>query len=220
MLFGTHRSKGELFGLLSLMLWSATIVQAFRAVLASAAVLIAKPPNLSASVIDKLTEDEAACWDCANRIASSVVVQCWVVMITCGRVFIIGSLWWYGGQFLSHTDNLKDFILNSVALGFVVDVPVLFFNAFAGNRQKAHLIQLSQPHTSVDSYLSYSAPQMLWDHSSTMAAVLGILACFVPANKFLIKFAGNLQDFVQPSLCSALKDVPSKCQGTNISFTQ
>merc|ERR1719440_330110 len=52
-----------------------------------------------------------------------------IVAIALLRLAVALLVGWYGSVFLCHTDNLKDFVLNTLALAFVYEIDDLVFNA-------------------------------------------------------------------------------------------
>lgn len=177
MFLGDGAPRGAIFGVLALILWSATIVQALR-----------KAGEFGTLI---LAESETS-----TAFPQSVGLKLTVAIVALFRVFVVVSLGFYGGKFLSHTDNLKDFILNSVALGFVIDIPDLFFNAFASAVEKVEMAEYGDK-----AQLKTWVPGIIWNHSGILS-LLTALALFVfNFVNFLVPFANNMTEFVTGTAC-------------------
>jgi len=185
---GKDAPKGGMFGVLALILWSATIVGALRSAGAFSTIIWAEN-NLA----DQTEEGFA---DLSPGPVSKIVLA----VVALLRLFIIATLGVYGGEFLAHTDNLKDFILNSVALGFVVDIPVVFFNAFASAVEKVEMDNYNQPQPGGKAVLSAWVPKIVWEHSGMMSLlVASLMFCFHFIK--LVTFANNMQNYVVGPAC-------------------
>lgn len=112
------------------------------------------------------------------------------------RILVILSLGYYGLVFLVYTDNLKDFILNSVALGFVLDIPDIVFSAFASLKVKQNVKDQSNRaarEVIVSGYVSAG--------SGLIAVFFAFIAVAWAAHE-LVKFSWMLDKSVLQELCA------------------
>jgi len=179
-------ANGELFGMLALLLWSATIVKALRAC-------------AQFSMIVGAYESDGDVLNFEPSPALKVVVG----IITVCRLVILVFLGIYGGQFLSYVDNLKDFILNSVALGFVIDIPDIFFNAFASNTEKVALQDFPEGNKGQKPKPKIVAlvPSLIWDHSGGSSLLFGGVFYVFLHFKYFAPFVKNLITLVADPVC-------------------
>jgi len=175
-------SHGVVFGCIALWLWSAVVVEALRGVTGFAMIAWAH---------------EAI--EAKHKFTQSCVLRVVVVIISVLRLALIVGLGFWGGKFLAHTDNVKDFILNSVALQFVVEIPALFYRAFASSHQKDQLAKFNNDAN--DAPLEAYAPQVLWDWNGDLAFIVGLIFFFVPVFFYLFPFSFNMVSLVDASLC-------------------
>merc|ERR1719409_139639 len=74
-----------------------------------------------------------------NRWAKGVVLLTFLV-----RLVSTAGFGFYGVKFLARTDNLKDFILNCVALQFVFEIPTIAYQAFSLVQTQQQLRRLNR----------------------------------------------------------------------------
>jgi len=126
-LFVIETSKGEMFAILAIAIWAATIVANFRKLFSYLGLLTASQD------LDLSTYRLGACvWD----FRRNPLFKGSVLMLAIARIVLYSLLGYQGVLFLAYVDNLSDFILNSVALAFVYDLPELMFQAFASTHEK------------------------------------------------------------------------------------
>jgi len=119
---GFPMSAGKLFGILAIALWGGTVSNALRGWCRNAT-LVAKFFYIHV----ESSKRSNVYWH--PRVLVLIVIFVF-------RLIIIANLAYWGVKFLAWTDNLKDFILNSVALGFIFDLPTLVYTGFASSHDK------------------------------------------------------------------------------------
>lgn len=80
---------------------------------------------------------------CTCRLSRNKFVKP-IIFLAVPRILSTVLLDCYGIKFLEYADILKDFILNIVALGFVYDIPGIFYRSFnniARQRQLTKLVE-------------------------------------------------------------------------------
>jgi hypothetical protein len=128
--------KGFWFGAIALLLWYGVITKElfgnWRYILP--AVLSYEELN------DWLRLDRYT--DAAQIRRMGIVIKLIVVLVAMVRVVICAYIAYYGMLFLVYTKSLTDFIMNSIALGFIYDIDEMFFETFVPYRKKMAFSQL------------------------------------------------------------------------------
>jgi len=133
LLFIFPMCQGRLFAIVCMGVWACVIAMQFRAVFHSFVLVFMKNNTDD-------TDDEIG-WCCedppdhdqvddSNMNWNSLIGKSAVIKATFWRLLSVGYVGYYGMMFLAYTDNLKDFILNSVALAFIFEVPLYVHSAF------------------------------------------------------------------------------------------
>jgi hypothetical protein len=187
----TFMTKGQMFGIIAMFLWAADVLAAMRSwatyimLLFPGLVHNSKPQNLS-PFLKKATWVIAAC-----------------------RFIVLTNICHAGLKFLAITDNLKDFILNSVALGFVIDIHDLLYIAFASNVEKEELDRFKK-----EGNLSVRVPNMVWKASGIVSVVIGFLMVLIGV-WYLWNFSQHLNYDVFQKLCEGV--MPEKTTNYTVS---
>lgn len=126
-------ANGRLFGIVAIVLWLALIVREFNSILEYA--LLVFMPASPVGTCFRRSADGAS----ASLVAMPKSVKLLVVLVVIVRITINISLGYHGVMFLAYTEALKDFILNSIALGFIFDIDELVFAVFLAKSKKRHL---------------------------------------------------------------------------------
>jgi hypothetical protein len=135
----TKWPSGDLFGVVALMLWSLVIIKEFRAI----------AEYLSLLTLPRGEATHAYNWSEENGIelnSLTIAAKCIVAIVALYRFWISVMLGWKGALFLSFTTNLKDFILNSIALGFIEDLDEMVF-VVALDSKKQQVVKVVKPLT-------------------------------------------------------------------------
>lgn len=120
--------SGHFVGIVTLSLWVCTAVAQLRAW--GGFLLLAFLPEF-------LTEEAVAAIEESHKAGGAMMdfsrhrAKICIVLVGIGRGMLIADVAYNGVLFLAMSDNLKDFILNSVALAFVFELPQLLYKAFA-----------------------------------------------------------------------------------------
>jgi len=135
---GGNLHVGQVFGFFAILMWAGLIIRELRSNM-NYALLLFMPRPVKHRPCYEFNKELYA-----GRITSlPLAVKGVVVLVFLARLCINFSLGIYGLRFLSFTDNLKDFLLNSVALGFVYDIDELAFSAFIAPHKKQAIRNLS-----------------------------------------------------------------------------
>lgn len=210
--------KGWVFGMVAIFLWSANIVSALRGVLSyfmlalPCTKIVRKdqyPKQAVQDELQKLNEHTDRGW------WPQVFVKGTVVFIAIARLVAICVLGFNGVKFLAFTDNLKDFILNSVALMFVIDIPDILFKAFASNKEKvslANIVDGNRIYTDLDACGGWACKEcslIVWTCSGCLSIVIGLIFTSIGCY-YLSSFSSNLDTKVYRQLCAATPGDTSK----------
>lgn len=137
--FWSKGRVGPFFGYMALLIWVAIISKELRSIGRFSLLLcLPRPPKGWPSLT---YDDERGTYRITSmgqgaRLSVLLVVVC--------RVAVALSLGFSGCKFLSMTLSLPDFILNSVALGFVFDLDDLCFSIFA-TVEMHHIVRNMEP---------------------------------------------------------------------------
>lgn len=156
-------TQGVMFGVLAMMLWSCLLVIQMRAALASLALF-----NLDDPAIDK-AKHKAKCqkkhrdahtrmewniWKEVEQDEGQEFKNGWAKLVIVSTFFLrtvaTAGFGYYGMAFLAYTDNLRDFILNCVALAFVFEIPDIIYRAFSLIETQQELQDLNAAFSKVD----------------------------------------------------------------------
>lgn len=193
-------SSGALFGVTALVLWSLLITKEFRSIAEYLALLTLQPGE----AIHTYT------WSKENGIelhSLTIAAKCIVATVASFRFCMNVLLGWKGALFLSFTTNLKDFVLNSVALGFIYDLDELVF-AVALDSKKQQVVKVMQPlilkEEGVTRLLACALRRI-----TTLAIVMG-------GSLVMVTYHYSLMPWSQEYLCKAYAkvcpdDIPSFC---------
>jgi len=123
---------GMFFGTLAILLWFGFITKELQGI-------------WSYALFTSLPCDDLCTWlrqgradpgrDTANA-KLGIVLKLNAVVVVIARLVICFHLGYYGMRFLSYTTDLKDFVLNSVALGFIYEIDEIFFSISVTSRTK------------------------------------------------------------------------------------
>jgi len=180
-----YTRSGPAFGFVAICLWSAMIIKAFREWCGFAMLLL---PHLE--------RDDTETRAVSRAPLLKPWAQVFLAVVSLGRLFVLTTLAYYGMKFLSFTDNLKDFILNSVALSFVLDIKDLLFSALAANSQKESLAKFTQRYT-----LKAKVPQIVWHSSGVVSVLMAMLITMLGFVELLKPFSDTMHDRVYQMLC-------------------
>jgi len=184
--------QGRLFAIVCIGVWACVIAMQFRAVFHSFVLIFMKN-----SIQPAITQGEPQ--DPPEEIADlnwdSWIGKCAVIKVTFWRLLTVGYVGYYGMMFLAYTDNLKDFILNSVALAFIFEVPIYVHMAFMGRHTIRQIKQTN------DAGPKFAVPKKL----SGVVHVVLLIVTFVGLGYGLYynkRFADMLTEKVYGQLCN------------------
>jgi len=129
-------SSGRFFGIVAISLWMAFIVREYKDVVTYAQ-LMTLPECLAGK--ECYYDEENMKIDKTNLYGLPCWVKFVVLLVAVCRLVICSFLGYYGVQFLAYTESLKDFVLNSIALGFILDIDELVFSVFIEGHKKRFL---------------------------------------------------------------------------------
>lgn len=146
--FGMY--QGYLFGGIALFLWMGYQTMELKSIvnygqllfLPSAANQLAAGSTAKEECKHYTFNREEGCGHLRSLNLPGKIVVC---LITLARLYICYNLTQFGAQFLCYTSELKDFLLNSVALVFVYDIDDLFFTVFLSARKQRRVTTLEPP---------------------------------------------------------------------------
>jgi len=187
--FGLNFRNGTIFGLCATFLWAASVVKAFRSCAGQASLLLMDEDHSTKKL-------DFSLW--TNPLCKLTLA----LMVT-SRMIVIAGMAYHGVNFLVYTDNLKDFILNSIALGFVFDMPDLLYDALAANNEKSAIEYFSTKEMKV------SLPRCLSFMSGVLSAVVSV-SILIFASRRLIPFAAALEYSGLFNLCAKDPTDPRK----------
>lgn len=183
-LMPVHARKGIVFGVVAIFLWSASVVKALRSI--AAYIMLMLP---STEVVEMSASSPRHLPVCKGTKGLTFVFGLL-------RTLAICLLWLYGAKFLAYTDNLKDFILNTVALQFVIDIPDIIFMTMASNVDKQALEKFQDTMN-----ISAWVPKKLWQLSAAIAVVITVILTLVGCY-YLRGFSDSLWHGVLRQLCA------------------
>lgn len=192
----TPISKGRLFGIVALVLWSALIIKEFTMIVRFACLLLLPTcgGGQSACVVrdGRPTIEALPCW-------VKLAAGCMVVV----RLAIIMVLGINGLKFLAYTENLKDFVLNSLALGFIFDLDEMVFATFVSPKHQQQLRDIGSVRVSAGPLLA-AGDETHSEQISLCALVLIVAAAYF---FYLDGFATQLREKAFCSVCGAWDEV-------------
>lgn len=171
----TDMKAGMGFGLIALFLWGCYIIQSLRSLLTFVAIIFVKEDDGGDDGDDvvpdcKYTDDNLVVHK--YRFADSYV-KAVVVVVGIARFIILCALAINGMYFLSYIDDMKDFILNCLALTFISDIPELIFNSFASNADKEDVDAFNRMETPLE--ISILALFWFWSGVVSLLVILPIV---------------------------------------------
>jgi hypothetical protein len=188
-------SNGKAFGLIALFLWSSAIVKGIRDAFEYGFLA-----HCTTEIVQSLTVEDLIKGDTLAE-ETGIMTTCAkisVLLVGLIRITLLALLCRQGVQFLSHTDNLKDFVLNSLALGFVMDIPSTLFSSFATYTERAAIDDFNEKNKIT------SKETVFWSFiSGFIWVLLGALIVIVGAYHDLFPFAEQLDSQVYQRLCNA-----------------
>mmetsp|Transcript_31815 Transcript_31815/g.93001 ORF Transcript_31815/g.93001 Transcript_31815/m.93001 type:complete len:395 (+) Transcript_31815:105-1289(+) len=135
---GAH-ANGKVFGFLAITLWAGYIMKEFRSIGNFFCLLsLGRPPNGKSAY----TFDAASKEGRLNGVSIGTGIA--IVVVGVFRILLTFFLGLYGCKFLSFSTSLGEFILNSVALLFIIDIDDLCF-ALMLSRDKQKAVRSIQP---------------------------------------------------------------------------
>jgi len=191
-------SKGRFFGLMAIFIWACTVTVQFRKWSSFCLLLFVQTPRRTSHLgSPRVDESDETQWH-KNGVKASVAAVALV------RAFTTVSLVVYGTQFLAHTDNLKDFILNSVSLAFVFELPTLVFAAFSPVDTAQEIVKANEKWAQEHQKIMLSA---LFAHLSGPLCVLLTTFIMVYGCGLLFRFSNELDETVFRQLCATVPGV-------------
>jgi len=202
-------SAGKLFGLLAIAVWGGTVSNALRGVCLNATVAYRmamerqkdqdKNPQKPLPLQSKLPYCLVVLFGYRWELVFAIIFVF--------RMIIIYQLAFWGVKFLAWTDNLKDFILNSVALAFIFDLPTLMYSAFASSHDKNLVAEFRerQDGKDVENFppLEYDMPNFLARTNGAGFLLFAFLITFAGCVHWLRPFATALEHDVYGKMCAA-----------------
>jgi len=131
--------KGTVFGCVAILLFAGIILKELRGLVDYVCLVFLPDAH------DEDGYEVDADGETGHLVALSALTKVIVVLVALARLVISGLLFFYGARFLSYTAELKDFVLNSVALGFIFDLDELVFEAFVADVKKLAVTTLASP---------------------------------------------------------------------------
>lgn len=131
--------KGTFFGLVAIFVWLGYMLKEFKSILSYLRLMWL--PCLHDHTHDYTYNRRTGE---GHLHGLCIPVKVIVLLTAAARCVICYFLTVNGCKFLSYTEELKDFILNSVALAFVYDLDELFFQIFLSSHKK-HRVNTLQP---------------------------------------------------------------------------
>lgn len=178
-----HRlTRGLMFGTVAIAIWAAAIVDNFRHWIHFTTLLLVRG------------QTSLFAWS----FHANPLLKIFIAIFSIARLFNIVIIGWEGIKFLAYTDNLKDFILNSVALGFIYDLPGVMFSAFCSTHEK-HLVETvgeTQKHI-----LQRNVPFWLTEWNGALFMSLAVIITHVGFG-ILFPFSSMLHHDVYNQLCA------------------
>jgi len=212
-------SAGRFFGLISIFIWAGSVAAHFRKLASYSMILLVGEDNVlwlpwreyeekwkkelnigrHRNEIGELVEGEfhSPHERVQRALAHNAIVARCLVAIVALRVFTSGSLAYYGVVFLAHTDNLKDFILNSVALEFVFGLSSLVYSAFDSVDDSDELEGLNKHFEKKKNWVSG-----FLTHAVDITGVLACAAVLVVGIAVLFQFSDEIDERVYQQLCA------------------
>jgi hypothetical protein len=149
---GYALTYGELFGTLAMFLFAASCFKEFLSIVNQLMLLKLKTnSNFKSKDLRWSGSHEGQLASLHNSCRLVVVVTAIGRLIICGYLLVVGI------RFLSHTEALKDFILNSVALVFIFEIDDLIFEVFLPVYKKRQVERIAPVFVDVssDRYLGF-----------------------------------------------------------------
>jgi hypothetical protein len=188
---------GHFLGIMVLSIWVCTAIVQLRS-WAGFVLLLFLPEYLTEEAMDNVVESRKS-WR-VMRGFKKKQAKATVVAVALARGALIILVARSGMVFLARTDNLNDFILNSVALAFVFELPVLLYKAFAYPDTQQDLKSISTKFE--DSKVRLAIPAWVI-YSSGPVSVVTALALFRTGYAVLVEFGDQLEFDVYGALCNA-----------------
>lgn len=190
-------SKGRFFGLMAIFIWACTVTVQFRKWSSFCLLLFVQPPRRTSQ--GHVQENEPALWHTVGMKAA-------VAAVALLRMFTTISLVVYGTQFLAHTDNLKDFILNSVSLAFVFELPTLVFAAFSPVDTALEIVKANEKWAQEHQKILIS--KFVGHFSGPFCSLICVII-MAYGMKLLFHFSNELDQTVFRQLCATVPGVIS-----------
>jgi hypothetical protein len=148
---GSRLSLGRQFGIIALLLWIVLLFKEFRFICQylTIAFTLGEDPDDEPGYKYRYEEGKSAKKGFEKKWYLDSIGTCTritIIVVGLWRFVFLILLGKIGCEFLAHTESVKDFILNSLALGFVYDLDELFFTT-ALSYKKVKRVTQCQPIT-------------------------------------------------------------------------
>jgi len=182
-LFGIDMARGLMFGILSIIVWASVVVENARK--AVDFFILACLPNRRDTTVFT--------WD---SLGLQIVIGL-IAIFRCGVQLLIA---FHGVRFLAWTDNLGDFILNSLALEFLYQIPDKMYNAFASTRTKSW-VSAAAGSAAATQMFSRDLPNWTKIFNGAICVFVGGGITFAYGFSLLLPFATMLKYKVYKTMC-------------------
>jgi len=202
-------NQGLVFGVVALMIWIANVVQEIASIVNYCGLAHLPDPDDENPEVNSFvggfvqqTDPKTGQPASGKLLYLSLRVKALVVVVTMGRFVVAVLLLWVGVRFLSYTTDLKDFVLNSLALAFVLQVDDLAFLILVPRNVRARVACMEQP--TIDASGGFGVFKCLVGNAD-VATFFGVLLCTAFAVSFWLM---PFQDRYRASLCALGCGVP------------
>lgn len=195
-------SRGRLFGFVSMFLWLALIVKEIKDIM-EYSMLLCLP-----------TGPAGQCYNRGRDGASIEALPAWVKVIIVAviifRLVINAYAGYWGTIWLAHTTTLGDFILNSLALGFIYELDEFIYAIFTAKSQKRHLSAVGSVPIATAGWV-----HCVLDRFKAVLDVGLVVVLVAVANHYILaKFATHLRKDVFCAACAPNGNFP-QCSAFN-----
>lgn len=197
-------TKGQLFGGMALALWMLLIIKEFRKT--SKYFLLTRLGEYDPSIRNGFWYDtKTGTWKLDSLGMFARVV---IVVAGCWRIFINGYLGYEGAFFLMNTTSLVDFILNSLALGFVQELDEMVFEVALSDKKQDQVNTCEM--VQIDPGEGDEGSILMWmrDHTELVVVFITLVLYYTVSRKVFHKISKKL-------ICEAYKTVCPKEVGSH-----
>lgn len=186
-------SEGIFFGTLCIFIWIATVLKELRASLNFGCLMTLPSTTPGEADYQYSREEKVGRLVSLSLPAKGAVALCVVLRLSVNIALLI-----YGCQFLAHSQSLQDFVLNSVALGFIYELDELFFEVLVSSDKQKVVRSLERP------LVHHALARRVMLASRPFVEIGGIILC---AAVLIPVVAGYLEPFAKTYVKDVLQVV-------------